>query len=194
MESLSKDSFRKDFRTKRIAFFRSEEGPLATSKVRDWVRQIVQASPGIWIAYRGVRSELDFMNQELFDCPGVKWVFPVTTPREILLYAPHDWTEFIGGKGGIPEPDPSRSEPIELKQTCGAFVPGVAFDRNGSRLGSGQGYFDRLLTSYTGRKVGIAYSVQISNSSLPTDSHDVPMDMIVTENFVLEKGPFICQH
>lgn len=61
------------------------------------------------------------------------------------------------------------------------FVPGIAFDRRGGRIGFGAGYYDKLLTNAAGRKVALAYDFQIVEDAFSA-AHDVPMDCIVTES------------
>ncbi len=65
------------------------------------------------------------------------------------------------------------------------LMPLLAFDRHGTRLGYGGGYYDRTLErlSRRPRLVGIAYAAQ-ELDSIPRESHDVPLDSIVTENGV----------
>lgn len=60
------------------------------------------------------------------------------------------------------------------------FVPGLAFDRNGGRMGFGKGYYDRFLKNSRGIKIGLCYDFQLFDF-IPTQSHDVPMDYIITE-------------
>jgi ribonuclease D len=64
--------------------------------------------------------------------------------------------------------------------TFAAFiVPGVAFGKDGSRMGHGTGYYDRFLASFKGiPRIGIAYSVQI-RSTLPQSQTDMRMDEVV---------------
>ena len=66
------------------------------------------------------------------------------------------------------------------------FVPGVAFDRKGSRLGMGKGYYDRFLPELKAIKIGIGLSAQIADFDLPVEEHDVALDYIVTEKFIIE--------
>lgn len=64
------------------------------------------------------------------------------------------------------------------------FVPGVAFDRVGHRLGRGMGYYDRLLKNSVGSfKIGVAFDEQISKEFLPNEPHDVKMDALVTPTY-----------
>jgi 5-formyltetrahydrofolate cyclo-ligase len=66
------------------------------------------------------------------------------------------------------------------------FVPGLAFSKDGHRLGRGAGFFDRLLASRAARafKIGICFSFQLVDA-VPTERHDIEMDMIVTDEGVL---------
>jgi 5-formyltetrahydrofolate cyclo-ligase len=61
------------------------------------------------------------------------------------------------------------------------IVPGLAFDIRFNRLGYGKGYYDRFLKDYTGINIGLCYN-QLLVSKLVTYSHDIPVDMIITEN------------
>lgn len=67
------------------------------------------------------------------------------------------------------------------------LIPGVAFDKNFMRLGFGGGFYDKFLKNYLGLKVGISFSDYIIEEQLPTESHDVAMDFIVTDKCVLQK-------
>ncbi len=60
------------------------------------------------------------------------------------------------------------------------IVPGVAFGEDGSRLGRGGGYYDRLLAGQPGLRVALAFDFQVSDT-LATAPHDLWMDNIVTE-------------
>ncbi len=66
------------------------------------------------------------------------------------------------------------------------FVPGLAFSKDGHRLGRGAGFFDRLLSGRATRafKIGICFSFQLVDA-VPTERHDIEMDMIVTDDRVL---------
>lgn len=78
------------------------------------------------------------------------------------------------GSFGILEPvgvAVDNKEDIDL-----VIVPGVAFTKDGWRMGRGGGYYDRLLPQLQNAcKVGVGYSCQIEES-LPLEAHDVKMD------------------
>ena len=68
-------------------------------------------------------------------------------------------------------------------------VPGIAFSTNGARLGYGRGYFDRYLTDSM-CKVGICMD-QFIVETLPSEPHDVFMNVIITPSGVQEITPCI---
>ena len=60
-------------------------------------------------------------------------------------------------------------------------VPGVAFDRNGNRLGRGKGYYDRLLPRIpSAHKAGICFPFQLVEE-VPAEPFDIRMDEIITQ-------------
>lgn len=69
------------------------------------------------------------------------------------------------------------------------IVPLVAFTRTGGRLGYGGGFYDRTLEQLRARRatlaIGFAYGAQEA-SELPLEVTDQPLDMIVTENEVVD--------
>jgi 5-formyltetrahydrofolate cyclo-ligase len=67
------------------------------------------------------------------------------------------------------------------------FVPAVAFDIFGNRLGQGGGYYDRYLKKCENAvKIGICFSVQISQNPLPDSEHDERVSMIISEKGILK--------
>jgi 5-formyltetrahydrofolate cyclo-ligase len=86
--------------------------------------------------------------------------------------------DIVAGPFGIREPVPAGIE-IPLDRFDLMLVPGLAFDRQGHRLGRGRGFYDRLLEKTSGVKCGIGYDHQVLEE-IPTEPHDVPMDFMVT--------------
>lgn len=87
----------------------------------------------------------------------------------------------VPGAFGVPEP---TSDSIGWDRVDAALVPGLAFDRQGNRLGYGGGFFDRALANYAGLKIGIAFECQLLDH-VPAEPHDIAMDLVVTESGVL---------
>lgn len=64
------------------------------------------------------------------------------------------------------------------------LVPALAADKRGFRLGYGKGYYDEFLSGCNGTTVCPLFSNALTER-LPTSSHDIPVDYIVTENDVI---------
>lgn len=70
------------------------------------------------------------------------------------------------------------------------LVPGVAFSKNGGRLGHGMGFYDKYFTRHSeiypeknSIRMAIAFKEQIvPEDNLPLAEHDVILDYVVTEN------------
>jgi len=87
-------------------------------------------------------------------------------------------TRWLQRAHGIREPAVSAvAAPDELRVIV---VPGVAFDARGGRLGHGSGHFDRLLAQSSALLVGLCPENRLVES-VPMESHDVRMDVVVTE-------------
>lgn len=86
-----------------------------------------------------------------------------------------------GEQFGIGEPSADTPEWTDLDAVELIIVPGVAFDRDGNRMGRGRGFYDRLLKSTPNAvKIGVAYSFQLIDN-VPVEPHDVKMNLIITE-------------
>ena len=81
-----------------------------------------------------------------------------------------------------PLPELPRLHPPYGQDLVNAWlIPGVAFTRDGRRLGRGAGFYDRLLAGAGGVKIGVANDCQIVET-MPAQPHDIRMDMLVTES------------
>ena len=93
----------------------------------------------------------------------------------------HQYTDILSmrrGAYGIMEP--CTPEFTDYDAVGLVIVPGVAFDREGNRLGRGRGYYDRLfanLLPYNIYKVGVCYPFQLV-PRVPTELTDVRMDKV----------------
>lgn len=103
-----------------------------------------------------------------------------------------DQDDWRAGRWGVPEPDPARAPPLPASQTLDAvLVPGLAFHRDGGRLGYGGGYYDRLYAAEIAQGkertcwIGFAFAMQLVPSRLPVERHDLALDALATENEVI---------
>lgn len=96
--------------------------------------------------------------------------------------------DLIEGPRGNLEPNPERCKVVPIDCLDIAIIPGIALDEKGGRIGSGQGYYDRLIPDLpiTTRKVGLVFEDQIV-PLVPQESHDKHVDIIVTEARIIYK-------
>lgn len=102
--------------------------------------------------------------------------------KELHFFTPGS-AGFVSGYAGILEPvtdGVGGAVRVALSQVAGVLVPGLGFDKQGVRLGQGQGFYDRTLQGYLGLKIGVTCEALIVDQ-LPSESTDVCMDYLVTE-------------
>jgi 5-formyltetrahydrofolate cyclo-ligase len=91
--------------------------------------------------------------------------------------------QLAAGLWGIREPIVERCERLEaLNEVEFALLPGVAFARDGARLGYGGGFYDKLLAQMTHQPtlVAAAFVLQIVEQ-IPQEATDVKVEWIITE-------------
>lgn len=139
--------------------------------------------------YWRIRDELDCQPilVKLMDS-GQKVVLPVVMGPEEPLDL-RVWEQgaslYEAGFGTLAPSDLApRAEPDVV------VMPLLAYDRLGTRLGYGGGYYDRTLASMKKRPrlIGLAFSAQ-ELDRIPREAHDVPLDAVVTEAGVRHFGP-----
>ncbi len=90
------------------------------------------------------------------------------------------WEGLRPGRFGVLEP-PASFAATPLEPGTLVFVPGVAFDVQGHRLGMGKGYYDRSFAAPTRvRLIGLAFEFQMVEA-VPCGPNDRGMDAVVTE-------------
>jgi len=123
---------------------------------------------------------------------GKELYVPLCRPGERRLdpYRIDSFDDVEPGYFGIREPKPQSQAPGVISYIDAIFVPAVAFDRRGYRVGYGGGYYDRFLPELRPQttRIGLAFSCQIVDW-VPAGAHDIPVDIIVTEEAVILTGP-----
>lgn len=114
---------------------------------------------------------------------GKRVAYPRVTGQGLEFVEVGDRDELAPGSFGILEPTGDRVLPLAAFDLV--VVPGVAFDLHGSRLGYGKGFYDRILPSRgPGQLAGLCFELQLVDR-LPIETHDVPMDLVVTERRIV---------
>ena len=116
---------------------------------------------------------------------GKKVIFPVTDEKSGIItpYYSKEDTEF--SKGGFSVFEPLGCEIANEKNIDVIIVPGIAFSKNGARIGFGKGCYDKLLKNTDAIKIGYCYSFQLYEE-IPTDTYDIPMDYIISEDGMIK--------
>ena len=143
------------------------------------------ADPGPILLYYGVGTEPDTSQLLASLSLEAKELFlPRCLPQgqmEARRYLGPD--RLAPGPFGILEPD-EGCPVIHPEHLSMILVPGLAFDRQGFRLGHGGGYYDRYLSGFCGFTVALCRN-RFLFPSLPVEAHDRPVDLILTETCCL---------
>lgn len=103
--------------------------------------------------------------------------------------------DLVPGHFGVMEPifagEEAVRREVSFEEIDVVFLPGLAFDLQGNRIGYGKGYYDTylekcLLAGANPLKIALCYDFQIVPQLIP-DEHDIPVDMLVTEKRVVRQ-------
>ena len=103
--------------------------------------------------------------------------------REMEFYYIRSMADLEPGAFGVLEPRPDPRNLVDKNEKGLCIVPGLAFDPQGYRLGYGKGYYDRFLSGFRGKTVGICY-LGCVQWNLPHGYYDRPVDILITERYV----------
>ena len=111
----------------------------------------------------------------------------VALPRveggELSMRCTSSANELSRGRFGILEPSAAALESPGGWDLI--LVPGLAFDRNGGRLGRGRGYYDRFLSRHhEAFRVGVCFDEQIVDA-VPCEAHDLRMHALLTPSTIM---------
>lgn len=152
--------------------------------------ELVGLAPGSVVGlYAAKGAELDlFPLHELVHRAGLRAAYPrVVAGQPRLEFALAEPAALVPAAFGLREPA-QRSVRVELAELAVVFVPGLAFDGHGGRLGWGKGYYDATLPhAAKARRIGVGFECQIIEH-VPRAAHDVLMQAILTEAKVRQVG------
>lgn len=130
---------------------------------------------GIYVSFR---NEVDTISliKELINKKNI--CVPKIEGKEMNFYQIDFFDQLKPNRMNILEPDNHHfvgKDQIDLM-----IVPIVAYDRFNNRLGYGGGYYDRYLSDYKGKIIGLAFSFQ-KVPMLPIEPFDLPISTIIDE-------------
>lgn len=113
---------------------------------------------------------------------------PIVEKKKLLFGEYRDTSNLKNNRFKIPEPIVGLESQISAFELDLIFMPLVAFDPMGNRIGMGGGFYDRTLDNKQLDNdlkkpilVGVAYEFQKQNQIQP-NPWDIPLDMIFTES------------
>jgi 5-formyltetrahydrofolate cyclo-ligase len=140
------------------------------------------------MAFWSFGSEIDTSGLiEALHAAGKRVVLPRIDGREVaaVVYVPGDPTTTTSF-GAM---EPTSAEIVRPTEIDVVIAPGVAFDRNGGRVGYGGGFYDRFLRTVRADTpvIGLAFAVQLVDE-VPRGEHDRLVDVVVTEEELIRRG------
>lgn len=140
-------------------------------------------------AYRSAKTIYGYLpyNQEVRTVPmleralreGKRVAVPKVYGDEMKFIYITDLTQVEKGYAGIPEP--VADGPVADDPTALVLMPGLAFDKEGRRIGYGGGFYDRFLAAEPEHPtLALCYGFQIL-PQLPTEEFDIPVDCVLYE-------------
>ncbi len=177
--SIQKAALRKHLLEKRDATS-AELRDISSGKIYENLKNLSAYNNSENIAcYFPIGSEIDTRDIMLNILErGKNLLLPKIVNGDIEFYVVPNLEKLEKGSFEIMEPKDSckKAEKIDC-----VLIPTIAVSKLGVRLGYGKGYYDRFLSSTNAVKISLTYSKQIVKS-IPSDSHDIKIDWIVTED------------
>jgi 5-formyltetrahydrofolate cyclo-ligase len=173
---MTKKKLRQLYKQKREAV--SSELPRISAEISTHLHAYIrETQPRCIAAYLSAQTEpsLDVL---LSDCLAMGIQILVPKHVEGAVYALADWV-----------PGQERLGPYGMREPTGPgiavspdlwLIPGLAFDKAGTRLGYGKGIYDRLLVGASGTRLGVCPACCVAET-LPREVWDVAMHGVVTE-------------
>lgn len=128
-----------------------------------------------YLPYNQEVRTVPMLQQALKD--GKKVAVPKVYGEEMKFIYMDDLSKVEKGYAGIPEP--IADEPIADDKTALVLMPGLAFDKEGHRIGYGGGFYDKFLASEPEHPtLALCYDFQMQEH-LETEEFDIPVDCVL---------------
>lgn len=102
---------------------------------------------------------------------------------EMKFYVISSLEDLEKGSFGVLEPSLKKCKELTNFENAVCILPGLGFDLKGYRLGYGKGYYDRFLSEFRGRNIGLCYNICLK-ALIPHGRYDKMVDILVTEKFI----------
>lgn len=169
-------NMKNDFRKKALEIRRGLEKIDLTEKIKELSEYKRAKTIFIYISF-GSEIETTKLLEDALKEKIVLVPYCVDTNGNMIACRINSLQELKPGKFGILEPE----NPVEYKGVIDfSVIPGVAFSKEGYRIGYGKGYYDRFLSKTETFSLGICHH-ELLFDEIPFDKTDVKLDMIITD-------------
>lgn len=180
---MEKKEIRREIRQKRSTLSSEELKKQSHRICIQLLRTELFLSASCIYAYIDCREEA--MTQELICAAwaaGKRVAVPKVFGEELRFFYIRSYEELESGAFGISEPKENLREAME--EDALMLVPGVAFDRERHRCGSGKGFYDRYLAAHPDHPtIALALDFQILDA-VPAEPYDRSPQMLITPSAV----------
>ena len=178
---MNQNTVKKELRT-RLRHERSQNFTPSNFNVILKSPEIVNATTiASYVSY-GVEPSTSEINESLLKA-GKKILLPRVNGVDL------DWVLWDGDPEKL-KVTKNLAEPIgpatqDFSELGAVIVPALHIDKDGYRLGQGGGFYDRALTYLPGWKIGLVHSGELTELTLPRETHDMPLDAAATPSIVV---------
>ena len=175
---MDKKALRREIREKKRAMT-EEEIVTASARLGELFRACPQYQNAKtiygYLPYNQEGRTVPMLEQAMKD--GKRVAVPKCYGDEMRFLYMDDLSKVEKGYAGIPEP--VADEPVAHDPTALVLMPGLAFTKDGSRIGYGGGFYDKFLASEPNHPtVALCYGFQMVDD-LPTEDYDIPVDCVL---------------
>lgn len=186
MSPVTKDELRREIRAMRRAR-PVEARQQAGIAIAEHAEPYVHRGPGTVTSFLSLPTEpqTDELNRRLLEA-GVRVLVPRIVGSDLQWVELTLTSEFTTGAMDVREP---KGDAVPLRGVRTMFMPALAIDGQGNRLGQGGGFYDRTLASVPRhvdggpRRIALAFDDEI-RESLPTEWFDTQVDAVITPSGV----------
>ncbi len=188
---MTKDQLRAIYKTKRVSISETEKlklDDLLLIQFQSFDFTEIRNLFAYWPIEEHSEPNVELMARYLrFMLPEIQIAYPQTNSSDFSMQAilTNEDTEFKTNNWGITEPIGNVA--IPNGQLDLIFIPLLAFDQNGYRVGFGKGYYDRYLVDCKPEaiKMGFSYFEPVSQIT-DTNQFDVPLNYCITPQHIYE--------
>ena len=183
-----KNLLRKKMRARRKSLSEIERETFSNEIIKKFLSQEIYQTSEIIMAYVSTAEEVQLQKifTDAFNRKKILAVPLIVGKGEMVAVEVPNFDALEIGEFGILTVRADLRKIIQPEKINCVIVPGAAFDLNFNRLGLGGGYYDKFLPrAVHAKKIALSFDFQIVDA-VPTEPHDLKVDMIITEKRILK--------